>query len=179
MTRRDLYRERLDLLQHRIHRIGQLPQVPVRDPGLFAEAVWLPAFDSPHRDSARDQVSWCVERLAQLPSWQRLFLYVNVSATHTPHAHYLPGATHDSVESQQAALAQVDRELPRLIDALRRRPHPTHAHLEMTLGWIDRARPRRAILTNMHVDLDYETLAAETPEHITPAHDGLSLEFDL
>ena len=66
-----------------------------------------------------------------------------------------------------------------IVDALRRRPHPTHAHLEMTLDWIDRARPRRAVLTNMHVDLDYETLAAETPEHIIPAHDGLSLEFDL
>lgn len=66
-----------------------------------------------------------------------------------------------------------------IVDALRRRPHPTHAHLEMTLGWIERARPRRAILTNMHVDLDYAVLAAETPAHVTPAHDGLVLEFDL
>jgi phosphoribosyl 1,2-cyclic phosphate phosphodiesterase len=45
----------------------------------------------------------------------------------------------------------------------------------MTLGWIERARPARAILTNMHVDLDYATVDAETPDHVTPAHDGLTL----
>ena len=66
-----------------------------------------------------------------------------------------------------------------IVDALRYRPHPTHAHLEQTLGWIERARPRRAVLTNMHNDLDYATLNAETPGHITPAHDGMVLELPL
>lgn len=64
-----------------------------------------------------------------------------------------------------------------VVDALRRRPHPTHAHLEMTLGWIERARPKRAVLTNMHVDLDHATVDAETPAHITPAHDGMVIEL--
>lgn len=66
-----------------------------------------------------------------------------------------------------------------IVDALRRTPHPTHAHLERTLGWISQAAPRRAVLTNMHIDLDYDTLAAETPDHIVPAHDGLSLTFEV
>ncbi len=65
-----------------------------------------------------------------------------------------------------------------IVDALRRRPHPTHAHLALTLEWIDRAKPARAILTNMHNDLDYDTVAAETPAHVTPAHDGLTLIFE-
>ncbi|MGV6848076.1 MAG: MBL fold metallo-hydrolase [Marinibacterium sp.] len=60
-----------------------------------------------------------------------------------------------------------------IIDALRRTPHPTHAHLDMTLGWIDRARPARAVLTNMHIDMDYAAVSAETPDHVEPAHDGL------
>mgnify|MGYP006294007781 CR=1 FL=1 len=64
-----------------------------------------------------------------------------------------------------------------IVDALRRNPHPSHAHLEMTLEWIARARPRQAILTNMHVDLDYATVAAETPDHVTPAHDGLTIAY--
>ena len=64
-----------------------------------------------------------------------------------------------------------------IVDALRRTPHPTHAHLEKTLGWIDRARPRQAVLTNMHNDLDYATLRAETPDHIEPAYDGMTLHF--
>ncbi|WP_298843693.1 MBL fold metallo-hydrolase [uncultured Roseobacter sp.] len=65
-----------------------------------------------------------------------------------------------------------------IVDALRREPHPTHAHLERTLGWIERVQPKQAVLTNMHIDLDYETLLAETPEHIQPAFDGLQLTFD-
>ncbi len=64
-----------------------------------------------------------------------------------------------------------------IVDALRRTPHPTHAHLEKTLGWIARAKPQQAVLTNMHNDLDYDTVAAETPDHIHPAYDGMTLEF--
>ncbi|MEM9902499.1 MAG: MBL fold metallo-hydrolase [Pseudomonadota bacterium] len=64
-----------------------------------------------------------------------------------------------------------------IVDALRRKPHPSHAHLERTLEWIAEAKPKRALLTNMHVDLDYATVSAETPEHIEPAHDGLVLTY--
>lgn len=62
-----------------------------------------------------------------------------------------------------------------IVDALRRDPHPTHAHLAKTLEWITRARPRSAVLTNMHIDLDYAAVLAETPDHIQPAYDGLIL----
>lgn len=64
-----------------------------------------------------------------------------------------------------------------VLDALRREPHPTHAHLALSLEWIARAAPKQAVLTNMHVDLDYETVAAETPEHITPAYDGMVIRY--
>lgn len=66
-----------------------------------------------------------------------------------------------------------------IVDALRREPHPTHAHLARTLDWIERAAPRRAVLTNMHLDLDYATVLAETPAHVEPAHDGLTLSFPV
>lgn len=66
-----------------------------------------------------------------------------------------------------------------IVDALRRDPHPTHSHLEQTLGWIEKMQPKRGVLTNMHNDLDYATLAAETPDHIDPAYDGMQLEFPL
>jgi phosphoribosyl 1,2-cyclic phosphate phosphodiesterase len=49
----------------------------------------------------------------------------------------------------------------------------------MTLGWIERAAPRRAVLTNMHVDLDYATVAAETPENVIPAHDGMVIAYPV
>ena len=64
-----------------------------------------------------------------------------------------------------------------ILDALRRTPHPTHAHLDLALEWIVRAAPRRAVLTNMHIDLDYQTVADETPEHITPAYDGMIIRY--
>jgi phosphoribosyl 1,2-cyclic phosphate phosphodiesterase len=64
-----------------------------------------------------------------------------------------------------------------ILDALRRDPHPTHSHLAQSLEWIERAAPRRAVLTNMHIDLDYETVANETPDHITPAYDGKVITY--
>ncbi len=60
-----------------------------------------------------------------------------------------------------------------IVDALRINPHPTHAHLAMTLEWIERVKPRRAILTNMHMDLDFQALADSLPEGVEPAFDGL------
>lgn len=64
-----------------------------------------------------------------------------------------------------------------IVDALRRDPHPTHSHLAQTLEWIETVSPKRAVLTNMHIDLDYETLLAETPDNVQPAYDGLRLSF--
>lgn len=66
-----------------------------------------------------------------------------------------------------------------IVDALRRRPHPTHAHLDLALKWIERVRPKRAILTNMHIDLDYEQLRAELPLGVEPGYDGLSFHHEL
>ncbi len=63
-----------------------------------------------------------------------------------------------------------------IVDALRRTPHPTHAHLALTLDWIARVQPRRAVITNMHIDLDYATLEAELPPGIVPAFDGMVVE---
>ncbi|MFW2588246.1 MBL fold metallo-hydrolase [Sagittula sp. SSi028] len=66
-----------------------------------------------------------------------------------------------------------------IVDALRRSPHPTHAHLDLALEWIARVTPRRAVLTNMHIDLDYATVEAETPDHVTPAYDGMVLTYPV
>ncbi len=66
-----------------------------------------------------------------------------------------------------------------VLDALRRTPHPTHSHLSRSLEWIARAAPRRGVLTNMHIDMDYQTLIRETPEHITPAHDGMIISYTV
>ncbi len=66
-----------------------------------------------------------------------------------------------------------------IVDALRRTPHPTHAHLDQTLEWIAELAPKRAILTNMHIDLDHATVDAETPDHITPAFDGMCIRVPV
>jgi phosphoribosyl 1,2-cyclic phosphate phosphodiesterase len=63
-----------------------------------------------------------------------------------------------------------------IIDALRDTPHPTHFSLSEALDWIALKRPKRAVLTNLHTDLDYGRLVRETPEHVTPAHDGMMIE---
>ena len=75
-------------------------------------------------------------------------------------------------EASLPALAGLDLLI---IDALKRTPHPSHLSLPETLAWIERLKPRRAVLTNMHVDLDFDTLGRELPAHVEPAYDGLEL----
>ena len=62
-----------------------------------------------------------------------------------------------------------------IVDALRYTGHPSHFSVEQALAWIARLKPKRAVLTHMHVDLDYASLAAELPQGIEPAYDGMVL----
>jgi phosphoribosyl 1,2-cyclic phosphate phosphodiesterase len=61
-----------------------------------------------------------------------------------------------------------------VVDALRYTPHPSHFCLADALAWIERLKPKRAILTNLHADLDYETLRKQLPDHVVPAYDGMN-----
>ncbi len=63
-----------------------------------------------------------------------------------------------------------------IVDALRERPHPSHFSVADALAWIERLKPRRAILTNLHAELDYEALQKKLPPHVEPAFDGLAFE---
>jgi phosphoribosyl 1,2-cyclic phosphate phosphodiesterase len=71
-----------------------------------------------------------------------------------------------------AALAGLDVWI---VDALREAPHPSHFSLQDALAWIERIKPKRAILTNLHADLDYEALQAKLPPHVEPAYDGMQI----
>ena len=74
------------------------------------------------------------------------------------------------------ALADLDLWI---VDALRWKPHPTHSDVRKALDWIAELKPRRAVLTNMHVDLDYAELARSLPLWVEPAFDGWRDEFAL
>jgi len=60
-----------------------------------------------------------------------------------------------------------------IVDALRHKPHPSHAHVALALEWSARVKPDHAVLTNLHQDLDYEVLKASLPAGVEPAYDGL------
>jgi len=62
-----------------------------------------------------------------------------------------------------------------IVDALRYTSHPTHAHADKTLSWLARAQVHSAVLTNLHIDMDYATLSAELPPMITAAYDGMQI----
>jgi len=64
-----------------------------------------------------------------------------------------------------------------IVDALRYRPHPSHLNVEQSLEWISRLGPRRAILTHMHTDLDYQRLKSELPPDVEPAFDSMQIEW--
>ena len=63
-----------------------------------------------------------------------------------------------------------------IVDALRPTPHPSHLSLPETLDLSEYFRPRQAVLTNMHIDLDYRATDAETPPNVTPAFDGMRID---
>ncbi|QAY96744.1 phosphoribosyl 1,2-cyclic phosphodiesterase [Methylovirgula ligni] len=63
-----------------------------------------------------------------------------------------------------------------IVDALRYTPHPSHFSVAETLDWIGKLQPRRAILTNLHTDVDFEQIRHKLPPHVEPAYDGLRVE---
>jgi phosphoribosyl 1,2-cyclic phosphate phosphodiesterase len=62
-----------------------------------------------------------------------------------------------------------------IVDCLRRGASPTHAHLDLTLEWISQVKPKRAILTHMSHEFDYDALKAELPEGVEPGYDGMEI----
>ncbi len=83
----------------------------------------------------------------------------------------------DVVGFPRESLPFLDRLDLWILDALRYEPHSTHFSLGEALAWIDRQKPRRAVLTHLLQDLDYETVEAETPSHVAPAYDGMVLDW--
>jgi phosphoribosyl 1,2-cyclic phosphate phosphodiesterase len=65
-----------------------------------------------------------------------------------------------------------------VVDALREKPHPSHAHLDQSLQWLETIKPDIGILTNLHVDMDYRTLTRSLPNNVRPGFDGLSFAYD-
>ena len=61
-----------------------------------------------------------------------------------------------------------------IVDALRKAPHPSHFNLDEALAWIARIKPKRAILTNLHTDMDYASLRKHLPSNVEPGFDGMT-----
>jgi phosphoribosyl 1,2-cyclic phosphate phosphodiesterase len=89
------------------------------------------------------------------------------------------GYCSDVVDLPPDAMAALSGVEVFVVDALRYRPHPTHAHLERALSWIEALKPKRGVLTNMHHDLDYAALSAQLPQGVEAAYDGMVIETGL
>ncbi len=87
------------------------------------------------------------------------------NAAYTPDLNDIP-------RESWAALENLDLWI---VDALRYAGHPSHFSVNDALAWIDRFRPRRAVLTNLHSDLDYEVLRVSLPNNVEPAYDGMQI----
>jgi len=66
-----------------------------------------------------------------------------------------------------------------IVDALRRDPHYSHSHLEKSIAYVEKLRPRRAFFTHMSHDLDHAATEAALPPHIRLAYDGLQIKFEI
>ena len=83
----------------------------------------------------------------------------------------------DVIRLDEAAFAALAGVEVWIVDCIREREHVTHSHLEQTLAWIARVKPRRAILTHMDESLDYATLRAKLPPGVEPGYDGLVVDI--
>jgi len=90
-------------------------------PNLFHEAHWSEELGVTCADSTQHQVACAIEAVSRRPTTEPLFLFLNLSALHQPNCHYTPGANEDSAQTQAAALAYVDSQLPPLVNTMRKR----------------------------------------------------------
>lgn len=90
------------------------------------------------------------------------------NAAYTPDVNDIP-------EQSWPALENLDLWI---VDALRYAGHPSHFSLNDALSWIEKFKPRRAVLTNLHSDLDYDVLSKSLPPNVIPAYDGIRLTLD-
>lgn len=81
------------------------------------------------------------------------------------------------IPAESAALLQ-DLDIL-ILDALRHDPHPSHSHLEKSLGFVEALKPKRAYFTHISHDLDHHPVNATLPPHVRLALDGLQLTFDI
>lgn len=85
----------------------------------------------------------------------------------------------DASGLDEAAIAAVEGCELWIVDALRWTRHPTHANVDQALAWIGRAGVKRALLTNLHIDLDYDRLSAVMPDHVDVAYDGWAITVGI
>lgn len=83
----------------------------------------------------------------------------------------------DLVELPEASFAVLAGIETWVVGCLSYDPHPTHAHLDKVLGWLERVKPKRAYLTHMTPSLDYESLQAKLPPQVEPAYDGQEISI--
>lgn len=93
--------------------------------------------------------------------------YRIAGAAYTPDVHDIPEASFGALEGLDLWI----------IDGLRYKHHASHFNIETALKWIARFKPKRAVITNMHADIDYETLRRELPEGVVPGFDGMRLDI--
>jgi len=115
-------------------------------------------------DGAGGKLSVDVLELSHGPTPSLGFIFGDKIA-YTPDVWDIPEANFDALDG-------IDTWI---MDALRYNDHPTHAHADKALSWLAKTKARRGVLTNLHIDLDYQTLKNELFGNVTPAYDGMDI----
>jgi phosphoribosyl 1,2-cyclic phosphate phosphodiesterase len=158
----DLYSDKTTMREIR-HRFGYCFETP--EGGVYPPILNAHIIAEPFREFAIPGPGGAIP---VLPFWQQHGPIRSLGLRFGPIAY-----SSDVNDLPEKSFAALEGTACWILDALRYTPHPTHANVETALAWIARVKPRRAVLTNLHLDLDYETLKRELPDGVEPAYDGM------
>ena len=153
-------------LMHKFGYCFEMPDGRVHPPILEAKELLKPG-KTISIDGPGGTLNIGVHGLSHGPTVSLGFTFAG-AVTYTPDVHDIDDDTLANIQGTQVWI----------VDALRYNAHPTHAHADKSLSWIAQTQTQRAVLTNMHIDMDYRTLTAELPESHIAAYDGMMIMIE-
>lgn len=165
------------------HREGAIPVIATHEVAAELKQRFNYAFQGPLKAKGWVRPSLELEVINDYDSFSignfNFLTYLQHHGSHKSTGYRIENAAYstdvDNIPEQSAQL--LDSLDLWIVDCLQEDKAATHAHLEQTLGWIARFKPKLAVLTHMAHQLEYDDLKSRLPAGVVPAYDGMKIHL--